>query len=187
MKKASTLTLFLGLLSILLLVGCSKKEGTPDEPGSGGEAQTKKHAHAEGAGHGPHDGVLARLTDGSGFVELKLHDDRGDLELWIASDGKITKPIDLPLDGVVKVTFTEREGRVVELRVRNITHNEDENGAPNIRDGKTNYFIFPGETGSSADWLKGKGFKSSAVVSFDLGGKPVVSEPLTLVPHHHEH
>ena len=46
------------------------------------------------------------------------------------------------------MTFVDVKGKVVELRVRNATKNEDEDGTANVRAGKTNYFIFPGETGA---------------------------------------
>lgn len=156
-----------------MAVGCSKQEA--EEPAA---------AEHEGT-HGPHDGVVSRFTDGSGYVELKLHDDKGDLELWLAADKAISTPLALPLDAHVKVSFPELEGREVSLAVRNTEHNEDEQGTPNIVDGKTHYFIFPGETGADASWLKGKGFASQAVVTIVREGRDVVSEPFTLLPHHH--
>lgn len=46
------------------------------------------------------DGILSPLecVDGKtvGFIELKLHDDAGDLELWLCSDGAMSKPLDFP-------------------------------------------------------------------------------------------
>ena len=173
------------VLFLLVTVGCSKPEEA--KPGEATKQADKAHGHAHPENQGPHEGVVAKLAGGAGFVELKLHDDKGDLELWIATDKKITKPIDLPLDAVIKVTFPERDGKVVELRARNTKHNEDENGTPNIREGATNYFIFPGETGAAADWLEGKTFSAKVVVGFERGGEALASEPLTLEPHHHEH
>ena len=51
------------------------------------------HEHVEG----PHHGVPATFAGGgvSGHLELKLHDDKGDLELWLGQDIKLAKPFDL--------------------------------------------------------------------------------------------
>ena len=147
------------------------------------------------SGHGhehqdtPHDGVLAALKDASGkqvgHIELKLHDDKGDLELWIAKDDGITQPLDLSLDVKPTVTFVDHDGRKVELAVRNTDKNEDEDGNPNIRGGKTNYFIFPGDTGADASWLKGKEFRSIVSVSIPAEGGALTSAEFVLKPHTH--
>jgi hypothetical protein len=145
------------------------------------------HGHEHGST--PHDGVLAALKgpDGkpAGHLELKLHDDKGDLELWLAKDEKISQPLDLPLDAVVRVVFADHANRAVELRVRNTAKNEDEEGTANVRDGRTNYFIFPGETGADAAWLKGEKFASVVRVTFTADGKEYASEEFMLVPHTH--
>src|SRR5690606_14173734 len=116
------------------------------------------HEHVEG----PHHGVPATFSgDGSqGHLELKLHDDKGDLELWLAEDAAFQRPFDLPLDATVEVEFIDVDGRKATLRPRNTTTNEDEEGVPNIREGKTNYFVFPGQQGEDASWLQGKEFQS---------------------------
>jgi hypothetical protein len=143
--------------------------------------------------HGPSDGMLARFSRADepdfGFLELKLHDDKGDLELWLARDRDITKPFDLPLDTVVTVTFlgdkeTKKETKV-ELRARNKDKNEDEAGTANVRDGATQYFIFPGETGGDAAWLMGAAFKRVVRVSFSHEGTAYVSDDFELRPHGH--
>jgi hypothetical protein len=138
----------------------------------------------EASGHGPRDGMLAavRGTGGriQGYVELKLHDDKGDLELWIARDVRMTEPWDLALDATPTVAFEERQ-KTVTLRVRDRERNEDEDGTPNVRDGRTNYFIFPGETGADASWLVGGSFYDHVTVSFP-GGK---SDEFALAPHAH--
>lgn len=188
---------FLVLLSLSLLasfaVGCSQKEAPKAEKAAPAEkkveapketpkAEPKGHAHQ--GGHGPHDGVMAKLKDGAGYVEVKLHDDKGDLEVWLAQDEKIIKPIDLPLDAALSLTFKDKGDKVVKLKVRNQEHNEDEDGTPNIREGKTNYFIYPGDSGEPSDWLKGQGFKSNVSLSFSKDGKAMESEGFTLTPHH---
>ena len=145
------------------------------------------HGHEHGVT--PHEGVVAafRGADGTaaGHLELKLHDDKGDLELWLAKDVKITQPVDLPLDSVVRVEFTDVGNRVVELRARNKAKNEDEDGTGNVREGRTNYFIFPGETGADAQWLMGTKFSSVVRVRWGAAGAEFTSEEFMLVPHTH--
>ena len=118
-----------------------------------------------------------------GFVELKLHDDKGDLELWIAKDEKISDPLDLPVDAAIEVEFIDVAGRKVSLRARNRTQNEDEDGNPNLRNGQTNYFIYPSNADEDASWLQGKEFSSIVVVRFTFGGAAVESEEFVLKPH----
>ncbi len=145
------------------------------------------HGHEHGAT--PHEGVVATFSgpDGkvAGHLELKLHDDKGDLELWLANDAKITEPFDLPLDSVIRVEFVDVGNRTVDLRVRNAVKNEDEDGTANVRGGKTNYFIFPGETGADAKWLMGVRFASIVRLTWMVDGKSHVSEEFMLVPHTH--
>lgn len=141
------------------------------------------HEHVEG----PHQGVPAAFSGGEakGHLELKLHDDKGDLELWLAADAKYEKPFDLPLDSSIEIEFIDVQGRKVTLRPRNTTKNEDEDGKPNVRDGKTNYFIFPSQDGEDASWLMGKEFQSIVIVRFSRGGQAFVSEEFVLKPHTH--
>lgn len=145
------------------------------------------HGHEHGPT--PHDGVVAHLRgpDGKdvGFVELKLHDDKGDLELWVARDVAMKEPFDLPLDTKVKVVFVDHQDRTVELAVRDREQNPDEDGVANVRAGKTNYFVFPGETGADAAWLVGKTFHSIVRLSFSVDGKAYASEEFVLAPHVH--
>lgn len=145
----------------------------------------------DGHGHehhdGPHDGMLARFSGGvtSGHLELKLHDDKGDLELWLALDPAITQPFDLPLDAAVQIEFIDVEARRVTLRARNHDTNEDEEGNPNVRDGETNYFIFPGTSGEDATWLQGETFQSIVIARFTRGGESFASDEFVLKPHVH--
>lgn len=132
---------------------------------------------------GPRTGFVVPLAgaDGSapGFAEIKLHDDKGDLEVWLATDRGMTAPLDLAMDAAVLVEFPEMQKRV-ELRVRNLEGNEDEDGASMVRDGRTNYFIYPGDTGADSSWLMGD-FRTSARIF--VGDRS--SETFTLVPHTH--
>ena len=140
------------------------------------------HEHKEG----PHHGIPAKFTgNDSGHLELKLHDDKGDLELWLFRDAALTMPFDLPLNESVQIRFIDVNGRTVTLRPRNQEKNEDEDGQPNVRDGRTNYFIYPSRDGEDASWLKGKAFQSIVIVYFPLDGEDSVSEEFILKPHVH--
>lgn len=141
------------------------------------------HEHVEG----PHHGVPATFTGGAieGHVELKLHDDKGDLELWLAEDAAYARPFDLPLDSTIEIEFIDVGNRKVTLRPRNLTNNEGEDGKANIRDGTTNYFIFPSKEGEDASWLVGKSFQSIVVVRFQRDGQAFASEEFVLKPHAH--
>jgi hypothetical protein len=126
------------------------------------------------------------------FLELKLHGDAGDLELWLyqgfevsnwsASGGK-PDPFDVPKETVVKLTFPTHGGKSIELRVRNADKNEDEEGTPTMRDGRTNYFIFPGESGQDPEWLMGEKWRGLVTIAFEADGKSYLAEPFVLVPH----
>lgn len=143
-----------------------------------------EHGHEDSA-HGPHDGVPAGFADGLGHLELKLHDDKGDLELWLTKDEAGQSPYDLPLDAQITVTFGDHGDRKVALAVRDGERNEDEDGQPNLRDGKTNYFIFPGDTGADASWLMGSDFVSQVFVTIEADGKTFITQPFELRPHTH--
>ncbi len=145
------------------------------------EAAGGAHGHA----HTPHDGVIAALGDGAGFVELKLHDDKGDLELWLAKDREMKEPLDIPADTSINVSFKDLPGKTAALAVRNNDTNEDEDGNPNLRGGMTNYFIFPGSSGQDPTWLMGQKFRSAVVLSFNVNGKTYTSDEFVLVPHTH--
>ena len=141
------------------------------------------HEHKEG----PHGGNPATFAGGgtSGNLELKLHDDKGDLELWLFQDDVFSKPFDLPLAAGIEIEFIDVNGRKVSVGARNQKKNEDEEGNPNVRDGKTNYFIYPTTDGEDASWLKGKEFQSIVVVRFTRDGTAFVSEEFVVKPHVH--
>ena len=151
--------------------------------GDGKDERAAVPLHAGAAPH--HGGVCAPLHgeggEIAGWLELKLHDDKGDLELWLATDAPMTQPLDLPLDTIVSATFPALGDRSVALRVRNTAQNEDEDGKPNIRSGKTNYFIFPGDTGADASWLMGADFVSKVTVKIEADGKTWITQPLALL------
>ena len=133
-----------------------------------------------------HGGILAAgLADGekaAGFVEVKLHDDLGDLELWLSANAA-GDPLDVPADTVVRLTFPSHGGKTAQLRVRNEGQNEDEDGAPNMRGGATNYFVFPGDSGADAAWLQGAKWRGVCEVAFEARGATYACPPFVLVPH----
>ena len=144
-------------------------------------------------GAGPcNDGIMS-VFPGVGFLELKLHGDAGDLELWLyggfAMSNVVTKmaggkptPFDVPKETVVRVSFPSHD-KAVELRVRNGEQNEDEDGTPNMRAGRTNYFIFPGESGQDPAWLVGEKARYVVQVAFEAEGKQYACDPFVFVPH----
>ena len=144
------------------------------------------------------DGILTVLKAAHdpawrGYLELKLHGDAGDLELFLyahftemsfaKTKGGKPAPFDVPKETVAHLTFPSHEGKSVELRVRNDDKNEDEDGTPNMRPGGTNYFIFPGETGADPEWIKGEEFRGVVTVAFEADGKSYLTDPFILVPH----
>ncbi len=147
------------------------------------EAAGMPHVHAN---EGPNDGWLHPIfgPDGTqvGTAEIKLHDDAGDLEVWLTEGGHGGAPWELPVATVLRLEFPET-GRRVDLAVRDELENRDENGAATVRDGATNYFVFPGETDADASWLMGEDFAAKAVLSWE----GATSGEFVLRPHvHHE-
>lgn len=151
-----------------------------------GAAEAKPgHTHEKTA----HDGVMTRLRTAAGadagWIEVKLHDDKGDLELWMTTDKSGKVALDLPADATITTTFVDHARRVVKFAPRDTDQNPGEDGKPNMRDGKTNYFIFPGKTGADSAWLIGKSFQSIAFVEVEAGGQKMRSEELVIRPHSH--
>ncbi len=184
------------------VTGHTHSDGTFHTHEHTGDEHEHGNGHDHGAGHdhdhthiGAHDGMLATLRDpagkAAGQIELKLHDDKGDLELWLfGTDGK--SPYDLPADSKITVMFEEVTGNAakndtqVTLAVRNHDQNEDEDGVPTMREGKTtNYFIFPGDTGVDATWLRGSAFQARVLVSFKSTDGLYRTDAFKLIPHTH--
>lgn len=179
------------LLICVLAAGCGEDEPTtpPAHAADGHQhADGEGHGHAhgdgpapedvpivryeEGSDEGPHHGVVARLSSASepdsGWAEVKLYDDSGDLEVWLARDRAFKQSLDLPLETTLRIEFPERGDRHVTLG----------------RDGRTNYFVFPGRTGAAA-WLRGKAFRALVRVRVQAGRKVLVSDDFELRPHTH--
>ncbi|MEM9283498.1 MAG: hypothetical protein AAGA96_16870 [Verrucomicrobiota bacterium] len=145
------------------------------------EAAGMPHVHAN---EGPNDGSLYPVFGGDGeqvgTVEIKLHDDAGDIEVWLTSGGHGGPAWDLPTDSILILTFPHLK-KQVELAVRDSTENRDETGNVTVRDGGTNYFVFPGETGIDATWLMGKDFAAVAVLDLEAAS----TGEMILRPHIH--
>ncbi|MEM9015649.1 MAG: hypothetical protein AAGC68_01450 [Verrucomicrobiota bacterium] len=141
------------------------------------------HLHTN---EGPNDGSLHPVFGGDGeqvgTAEIKLHDDAGDIEVWLTSGGHGGPPWDLPTDSVLILTFPDL-GKQIDLAVRDSTENRDEEGNGTVRDGATNYFVFPGETGADASWLMGREFAAKAILDLEAAS----TGDIILRPHvHHE-
>lgn len=141
------------------------------------------HIHAS---EGPNNGNLHPIfgIDGNqvGTAEIKLHDDAGDIEVWLTQGGHGGAAWDLPVDHVLKIQFTALD-KQIDLAVRDKTENRDESDMVTVRDGKTNYFVFPGETGADAAWLMGEDFVAKAILNLEAAG--ATTGEILLRPHVH--
>ena len=130
------------------------------------EAAGMPHIHAN---EGPNSGFLYPVFDHTGnqtgTIEIKLHDDAGDLEVWLKRGGYEGDAWRLPTATILTLDFPVLDRNVI-LAVRDQDRNEDESGASTIIDGNTNYFVFPGETKSDASWLMGADFAAKVELSF---------------------
>ena len=131
------------------------------------EAAGMPHIHAN---EGPNGGFLFPIFDNNkeqtGTVEIKLHDDAGDLEVWLKSGGYEGDPWRLPTDTTLTLNFPALN-KSVTLAVRDQDRNEDESGASTIIEGNTNYFVFPGSTDEDASWLMGADFAAKVELRFE--------------------
>jgi hypothetical protein len=89
----------------------------------------------------------------------------------------------VPKETVIQLTFPSHANKTIDLRVRNDDKNEDEEGIFNMRDSSANYFIFPGESGQDAEWLKGEEWRGIVAMAFEVDGKSYGCDPFLLVPH----
>lgn len=130
------------------------------------EAAGMPHIHAN---EGPNGGFLFPVFDVDGkqnaTVEIKLHDDAGDLEVWLKKGGYDGEALLLPTATILTLDFPALD-RNVTLAVKDHERNEDESGNSTVVEAKTNYFVFPGETGVDATWLIGADFAAKVELSF---------------------
>ena len=131
------------------------------------EAAGMPHIHAnEGSNGGFLFPIFDRNKEQTGTVEIKLHDDAGDLEVWLKSGGYEGDPWRLPTDTTLTLNFPALN-KSVTLAVRDQDRNEDESGASTIIEGNTNYFVFPGSTDEDASWLMGADFAAKVELRFE--------------------
>ena len=130
------------------------------------EAAGMPHIHAN---EGPNSGFLYPVFDHTGnqtgTIEIKLHDDAGDLEVWLKRGGYEGDAWRLPTATILTLDFPALD-RNVTLAVKDHERNEDESGNSTVVEAKTNYFVFPGETGVDATWLMGAEFAAKVELSF---------------------
>ena len=84
------------------------------------------------------------------------------------------------------LTFPSHPGKSVTMAVRDTEENKDEDDKPNMRDGKTNYFIFPGESDQDPAWLIGEtvtSWRGTVAMAFEADGESYTADPFVLVPH----
>ena len=145
------------------------------------DAAGMPHIHAN---EGPNSGFLFPIFDSNreqtGTVEIKLHDDAGDLEVWLKSGGYEGDPWRLPTDTTLTLNFPALN-KSVTLAVRDQDRNEDESGSSTIVEGNTNYFVFPGSTDEDASWLMGADFAAKVELRF----KEATTGSFVLRPHIH--
>ena len=116
------------------------------------------------------------------FTMLELYQAYADYDDIMELVEQLVSWLATQLHGTTTLDYGDRK---VELAVRNTGDNEDEDGPPTNRGGKTNYFIFPGDTGADAAWLMGADFESKVVVSFEVDGVTYTSDEFLLRPHTH--
>jgi len=138
---------------------------------------------------GPHHGWMIKLYSSDGihtaWAEVKLHDDKGDLEVWYTQVREGRGPLSLELDTPSVVTFPLLDLKT-DLFVRNLKQNEDEDGKPTTRNGKTNYFIFPTLEDQDPKPFLGESFASPAILTVGDSINPhLQSTSFLLVPHVH--
>ncbi len=139
------------------------------------------HVHAnEGPKGGFRFPVFGAEGAQVGTAEIKLHDDAGDLEVWLTRGGHGGQPWRLPVDTALALRFSDLDRDVV-LAVRDRERNEDESGTPTIVDGTTDYFVFPGATDADASWLMGAEFAGKV----ELRADDATTGSCVLRPHVH--
>lgn len=181
-----TISLLLACTTALIFSGCSKPAEVPEKESTPPAAEVKTEGQEQT--HPPNHGIMVPMLSGMlpvAYAEVKLHADKGDIEVWFTRDEAGTQPLDLPLDTKMFLTLSKLEPAWADLRVRNTTQNEDETGTPNIRNNQTNYFIYPGDTGADTSHLMGKDFSTPALIEFTVHGASVSSEEFELRPHVH--
>ena len=135
------------------------------------------------AGAAPrHGGVLTAVVVADapcGFLEACLDGATGALEMYLTDLDHAPLRVAQNAFFAVKVP---KFGRAVKLGLREPTENRDGSGTVTMVDGRTNYFVFPGTTGSDASWLTGLDWRASVEVRARADGRVIEAKPFVLVP-----
>ena len=116
--------------------------------------------------------------DDAGYLEMKLAGD-GAIEAWLT--GPDHAPLTIAATAFVAVKVP-KFGRAVKLAPRDLEANADGTGAARLRDGKTDYFVFPGATGADAAWLAGDGWTAAVEVRARDDGRVLEADAFVLEP-----
>jgi len=214
MTRTKLCSAAVALLCATLFVGCSGESAKPGEKAKADNSSaTPDGATAPDKGATPKKvttsqkvalsspvkvvsrdgGAIAGFTgpDGkpAGLAKLWLGDRTGELEVWLATTKGMT--FDVPLDTVIQVKMIDKKGRTVELRIKDKKLNHFEDAKSNIRNGKSNYFVFPGDREVDVRWLASPIFRAVCVVSFTVDGKRYTTQSFALTTpqaaHGHSH
>ena len=146
------------------------------------------HGDSEHGAHGQREGILAPFHDGTGAevgrMEWKLDTDAGLLEVWISSGGGDGMPFDLPVTERVTLTFHDLD-RSIDLVVLDPVENVDSDGYATVREGRTNYFVFPVGEGVDVAWLEDDAFASQVSATFMRDGTLYTGAVFKLVAYDH--
>ena len=138
--------------------------------------------------HGVRDGLLAPFHDAAGEeagrIEWKLDTKTGRIEAWILTGGGDGEPFEIPVDARLTLTFHDLD-RSLDLVVKDPQANVDSDGYATVRDGRTNYFVYPVEATDGPAWLKDAAFASEVSATFIRDGIRYTGALFTLMPFDH--
>ena len=134
---------------------------------------------------GPRGGTLVAIMDGealSGHAEVRFHAEFGELEVWLGTDASMSSPLDVPVATVLMLRTATGDSAGTRLAVRDPERNEDEEGNVNVRDGATNYFVYPTDYSEEPSPPVGASGDTPVFIEFEAGGKTYRTSEFELVP-----
>lgn len=123
---------------------------------------------------GPRGGILVAIRTGevvSGYAEIRFHAEFGEMEAWLGTDASMSSPLDVPVATQLVMRSTAASGGETRLAVRDQERNEDEEGNVNVRDGATNYFVYPTDYSEEPARPVGASGDTPVFIEFEAGGK----------------